>query len=282
MLGCMLPAVAMDNWPAQLRGSTWALLGEVHDNPDHHRLRAAVLRRACADGWRPALVMEQLDLDRQADIERARRERPRDALHLIAQAGASHTWRWSDYEGFVALALQYDLPLIAGNLPRPLAARLVREDYAAVLGGERVLAWGLDKVPAADLQTAQEREIEAGHCGTLPRQLWGGMARAQFARDAGMADQLRRHGASGAVLLAGNGHVRRDLGVPRWLSARELPNTLVVGFVERDAPAEPAGRYDAVVVTARAERADPCEAFNAQPLPRADAPPSGLDPLRMA
>jgi len=267
IIGCASPLDELGAWPTQLHGTTWALLGEMHDNPEHHRLRAAVLQRACGNGWRPAIVMEQFDLDRQVDIELARSERPHDAQHLIALAGASRGWHWRDYEAFVALALQYDLPLVAGNLPRPLASRLVREDYLEALGSQRVRAWGLNPAPDRDWQAAQEREIEAGHCGTLPKRLWSGMARAQFARDAAMADQLRRHGTNGAVLLAGNGHVRRDLGVPRWLAPPDLARTLVVGFVERDSGVEPAGRYDALVVTARAERGDPCEAFKAHPQP---------------
>ena len=64
-------------WENQLRGDTIALLGEVHDNAGHHRMRLDALRRAFDAGWRPALVMEQFDREWQADIERARRERPR-------------------------------------------------------------------------------------------------------------------------------------------------------------------------------------------------------------
>jgi uncharacterized iron-regulated protein len=80
----------------------------------------------------------------------------------------------------------------------------------------------------------------------------------QLARDAVMADLLREHGARGAVLLAGNGHVRRDLGVPRWLA--DPDRVFAVGYLEEgDEP--PPGAFDAVVVTARVERPDPCEAF---------------------
>ena len=75
------------------------------------RLRLGVLRRAFAAGWRPAIAMEQFDRERQADMDRARRERPGDAQHLIDLAVAGGTraaaagtgtstvrssrWRWS-------------------------------------------------------------------------------------------------------------------------------------------------------------------------------------------
>ncbi|MFI4932869.1 MAG: ChaN family lipoprotein [Burkholderiales bacterium] len=269
--GCVqsTTTAAQRDWTARLSGSSLVLLGEVHDNPLHHRLRAAVLRQALEDGWRPAVVMEQFDLDRQADIDRARAERPDDAQHVITQAGGAAGWHWSDYQAFVALALQYQLPLLAGNLPRNTANRLARDDYTTVLGAERVRTWCLADAPDAAWQAAQEREIDVGHCGALPQRLWPALARGQFARDAAMAHLLSLHVPGGAVLLAGNGHVRRDLGVPRWLQRQGTPATLVVGFIERDTPPPAAGAYDAVVITEPAARDDPCDAFKARPLPGA-------------
>jgi len=255
LAGCAHAPVAA--WEQRLRGDTLALLGEVHDNPEAHRLRAAVLQRACDAGWRPALVMEQFDIDRQADIDRSRRERPGDARHLVAQAaGVRSGWNWALYEPVIALALRHELPLRAGNLPRAQAARLVREGFDAVFDAARVTSLGLDVPADAAWQAAQEREIDAGHCGALPANLWPGMARAQFARDAVMAQLMREHGRDGAVLLAGNGHVRRDIGVPRWLGDVST-RVLSVGFVETTED----GTFDDVVVTPRAPRGDPCATF---------------------
>lgn len=267
--GCAATADSEQPWEVQLRGPTLALLGEVHDNEIQHRLRSAVFARALAAGWRPALLMEQFDLDRQADLDRARSQRAHDAAHLVAAAGG-RGWHWPYYEPVIALALQHALPLVAANVPRAWASRLVRDDYHQVLGAERVRAWGLDRPPDPPWQAAQERAIDAGHCGMLPARLWPGMARGQFARDAAMAYLLRTHGARGAVLWAGDGHVRRDLGVPRWLE-REGTTSLAVGFIERGTPAPAAGVYDAVVWTKAAARPDPCAAFRAAPRPGSDA-----------
>lgn len=258
---CSTPAPQADAWADALRGDTLALLGEVHDNAEHHRLRERALRRALLAGWRPALVMEQFDLEQQDAIERARRERPRDARHLIGAAGAARGWAWDDYAPLVALALEFDLPLWAGNVSRATASRVIRDGYEAALGAERVAAWSLQRAPDAEWQAAQEREIDIGHCGALPKTMWAPMTRAQFARDAALASLLQRHGVRGAVLLAGNGHVRRDIGVPRWLEPAALARVRAVGFVEAGSPEPAAGQYDHVVRTARADRPDPCEAF---------------------
>lgn len=264
--GCASPPGALADWHARLRGNTVALLGEVHDHPALHRRRLADITAAIEAGWRPAVVMEQFDTDRQADLDRARRERPRDAAHLIAQAGASRGWDWPLYEPLVALALQRELPLLAGNLSRSAATRVVREGYAAVFDAGQRERLGLERTLPADLLDGQSREIETGHCNALPASVVPAMARAQFARDAVLAERIGSQAAGGVLLIAGNGHVRRDLGVPRWLASTLAARCLVVGYLETG-PQIPPGAFDAVVLEAPVARPDPCAGFTAPPAP---------------
>ncbi len=266
-------ATASNDWEHRLRGNAVVMLGEVHDNAEQHRLRLELLRRALAAGWRPAIAMEQFDRERQADIDRARRERPGDAQHLIDQAAPAGTragsgWNWEFYRPYVALALQYELPLIAVNLSNAETNRIVKGGYAAVFDEATIARLGLDKPIAAEWQAAQEREIDAGHCRALPQSVWPRMARAQFGRDAIMAEVLRQHGGGGIVLLAGNGHVRRDIGVARWLDGRWQDRVFAVGYLEGDdEPAWPSA-FDAVVLTEPAERPDPCAEFTQRQIGR--------------
>jgi uncharacterized iron-regulated protein len=264
---CATPAPPYP-WEPRLAGDAVVLLGEVHDNAAQHRLRLDLLRRAFAAGWRPAIAMEQFDIGRQADIERARRERPRDAQYLIEQAGTRSAqpgagWNWDFYRPYVALALEHDVPLLAANLSTADARRIVREGWGAAFDAARRAALGLDRPIAADWQRAQEREIDRGHCGALPASQWSRMAQAQFARDAVMAELLRRHDTPGGiVLLAGNGHVRRDIGVPRWLADAGLaPRVFTLGLLEHDDRHPPADAFDATLRTEVATRPDPCAGF---------------------
>ena len=246
-------------WPSRLSGDAVVLLGEVHDNAALHRQRLAVLRRAFDAGWRPAIVMEQFDLDRQCDLDRARRMAGAAPADLVAAAApAKAGWDWQFYEPVLALVIALDLPLYAGNLSRADAGRLVRESPDAVFGPSRATALGLDRPIDPAVQAAQQREIEAGHCGALPASVVPGMARAQLARDAAMAAVLREHADHGVALIAGNGHVRRDIGVPRWLGS--AGPGFSVGFLETGGGLE-ADAFDAVVYAAPAEREDPCAAF---------------------
>jgi uncharacterized iron-regulated protein len=273
LVGCAAPAPPPD-WAARLSGDAIVLFGEIHDNPAQHRLRLQVLQHAIAAGWRPAMAMEQFDVDRQADIDRARRERPHDAQYLIDQAPRRASparqgegWNWELYRPYVELALTYDLPLFAANLSNEQTRRIVRGGLAASFDPERIAALGLDRPVPPDLQRAQEREIDRGHCGALPPTLWPRMALAQFARDAVMADLLRRHGKHGIVLLAGNGHVRQDLGVPRWLDDL-APRLFTIGLLEIDDAQTPGGAFDAALRTEVAERSDPCAGFKPPTLSR--------------
>lgn len=276
LLGACAAPMPPADWESRLRGDAIVLLGEVHDNDAHHLYRLQVLERAIAAGWRPALAMEQFDRERQSDIDRARAERPLDADYLIAQASppparAGAGWNWPAYRPYVELALRHGLPLVAANLSNADTTRIVRNGYAAVFDPAAQAALGLDQPVPADWQAAHERQIDAGHCGALPASVWPRMARAQLARDAVMAQVLRQHGRQGIVLLAGDGHVRRDIGVPRWLTA-EASRLFVVGLLEQGDGAEPTAAFDAVVRTAPASRDDPCVAFKAG---RAASRPAG-------
>ena len=151
--------------------------------------------------------------------------------------------------------------MLAANLSNADTARIVREGYSAVFGEATIAALGLGVPVAADMQSAQEREIDSGHCHALPPSMWPRMARAQFARDAVMAEVLRSGDQGrGVVLLAGNGHVRQDIGVPRWLGAAKN-RVFAVGYLELGDDSTPVTAFDAVERTDAAERADPCAEF---------------------
>ncbi|MFY9514323.1 MAG: ChaN family lipoprotein, partial [Rubrivivax sp.] len=84
---------------------------------------------------------------------------------------------------------------------------------------------------------------------------------AQRCRDAAMALTMQELAASGrrpVVLLAGNGHVRRDWGVAQLLAVLQpQAKLLAVGVVERGDEAP--GAYDRRWLTDPvAGRADPC------------------------
>jgi len=234
------------------------LLGEVHDNADGHRLRLQALARAVRGGWRPVLAMEQFDRERQADLDRAMRTCADADCVIRAATPAKTGWNWAHYRPVLELALREKLPVVAANLSRADAGTVVKQGPAALFDTGELRRLGLLS-PAPDLLTAQRREVAEAHCGALPVSMLGGMAMAQLARDAVMARAIAAAAPRPVALLAGNGHVRRDIGVPRWLQSGSI---LSVGYTED--PAAP-GVYDRDIVVPRATREDPCLAFRTPP-----------------
>ncbi|RPJ26289.1 MAG: hypothetical protein EHM35_14990, partial [Planctomycetaceae bacterium] len=116
----------------QLSRGRFVLLGEKHDNPDHHRLQAWLLRALIAAGRRPAVGFEMFTVDDAPAIARQLAAQPTDANGL---AEAVH-WQgsgwpdWAMYQPIAAAALQARLPVVATNLS-PTTARGLGQSGAA-------------------------------------------------------------------------------------------------------------------------------------------------------
>lgn len=235
-----------------LRSRPIVLLGEVHDNAGQHALRAQALRELLASGARPALLMEQFDRERQGDIDRVMGQIGATADDVIQAAGAQGTgWAWPLYRPFIALALEYRLPLVAANVSRSDAKRVSQEGLAAT---------GFDATVPAAITSYQTPMILASHCGMLNEAQARRMVIAQVARDQFMARLLTEHSARGAVLLAGNGHVRNDVGVQTWLPPAVRQRSVGIGLLENGQPGAEA--YDRVITTAAPPaRPDPCKSM---------------------
>lgn len=237
----------------------FVLLGELHDNPQHHLERAQRVRELIAREPRTVVVVEQL--------ERGQRLSPGDPAPLEERLRAAgfdaKSWRWPLHEPLFAATLAAGAPLQGGNLPREQVRRIVREGDAAwpteLLALRQASAWDESR------QQRLQQEIQDGHCGAMPVAMLPGMVQAQRARDAALAAALletARQGARQVVLIAGNGHVRRDLAVPLYLQAAGVPawQIRVVAYLEPDS-AVPAQAYDAVERAPAPKREDPCAAF---------------------
>jgi uncharacterized iron-regulated protein len=218
-----------------LATARYRLLGEVHDNPAHHEIRARLIRRMAAHGARPAVVFEQFDIEHDAALRAAQADGA-DADRL-AEAGQldRKSWRWPLHEPVVSAALSSRLPIRAGNLSR---AQL-RGDVQA-LSADTAGIWHA-RLHGARWSAAQAATLDAdiveSHCGMLPRTIVPRLALAQRMRDAAMAQALvDAASADGAILIAGNGHVRADVGVPVYLHAPALRDaaarSISIGFVE--------------------------------------------------
>jgi uncharacterized iron-regulated protein len=251
------------------------LLGETHDNPDHHLLQARLVRSLVASGRRPAVALEMLTSDLQDAVDAARTRTPREPEAL------ADVWRqggWPDldlYRPVLAAALEPNLPIVAANLPRAEVRALVKNGIA---GADPALRSRLERGPTLPPEAVEElrAEMKASHCGELPDAMMDPMILAQRARDATMSARLADASSDrGGVLITGKGHAKpRD--VPAWL-AIDAPGTKVVtvAFVEVDPDLETPAEYveefgkgpfpfDYAIFTPATKRDDPCEKLRAR------------------
>ena len=255
--------------------STLVLLGEVHDNPEHHWFRSKILPLIAAP-----VVLEQMSKDQQVAIEKfmkvSRRTRAVDDFKL-STGWLNSGWQKYPFDVLLQSILELGQPIYAGDVPRDAIMKVAKEGEGALPAGERKRL-GLDQPLGQKLDNASLAEIEEAHCGAMPKEAFGGMAYAQRYRDASLADALLKaadkHGS--AILIAGNGHVRTDRGVP-WYVRQRAPGKKVVSvmlievedgkndpeaYVPRDPDGKPATDY--IIFTPRADRADPCEMMKAK------------------
>jgi uncharacterized iron-regulated protein len=262
------------NVVAAITRARYVLLGEKHDNPDHHALQARMIRALTAAGRTQVVAFEMFTPSQAGVLARYLAAHPREAAGIgeAVNWNASGWPAWAMYEPIAQAALDAGLPIVAANLDDERVRSVGRQGVAA-LDAAFVRRHGLDQPLAADVREAMAEEIRDSHCGHAPEDRVGAMIGVQRARDARMAEVLlTASGNDGAVLIAGDGHVRHDYGVPAYVRRIDPgARTVSIGFVEVDPKRTDVESYaerfggrlpfDYVWFTPAVDDEDPCEKF---------------------
>lgn len=259
-----------DELHERLEAAELVLIGEVHDNPHGHRWQARLLETHLRPGDR--VGFEQLGADDAALLASA------EARELLARHELDDALHWADsgwppwplYRPLLAAALASQAVVRGLELERGQARRVMSDGFGAVFSGEELASTGVEDHFDAGVRAVMAQEIRAAHCDALPEAMAAPMVRAQIARDAAMALRLR-HGTPGrSFVIAGNGHVRKDWGMPQFL-ARLHPEAalLSIQIVEifqpeatlSDFPQADPTQSDVVIFVTAQERDDPCAAL---------------------
>jgi uncharacterized iron-regulated protein len=240
------------------------LLGETHDNPEHHRWQLSTLAGLLAE--RPAMVIgfEAFPTRVQPVLDRW------VAGELTAEAFLEQVeWRrvWGyDPELYLPLlhfARQHRIPVVALNVDRAFVGRVGREGWAAIPPAERL---GLgDPAPPAEAYLDRLARSYLDHgprrsgAAPDPASLRGDPAfrrfvDAQLTWDRAIAEALARaRGRPGDPLvvgIVGSEHARQRHGVPQQLADLGIADTAVLLPQDRaeGCAALQAGMADAVFV----------------------------------
>ncbi|MCP1497940.1 putative iron-regulated protein [Pseudomonas migulae] len=195
------------------------IVGEQHDNRDHHELQRWLLQALGEQRPQGSLLLEMLTPDQQQRVDDVRHAStlPADLPDALAwQPG----WDWNLYGPIVRFALIQPHPLLAANLDTVE----VRAFYAQspILSGARS--------NTAAVKAELLAQISESHCGLLPASQMPAMLAVQQQRDRRMAERLLA-APKPALLFAGAYHARKDVGVPIHaldLGAPEAPTVLML------------------------------------------------------
>ncbi len=205
------------------------LLGEQHDNPDHHALELWLLQALEQQRPQGSVLMEMLNPDQQAKVDQARGQ---TIVDLPAALAWQKGWDWSMYGPIVRHALAQPYPLLAANLDR--------SEVMSIYTARPPLDGSASTAPS--VQAPLLEQIRQSHCGLLPEDQLPAMLAVQQQRDRRMAQRLLA-APQPALLFAGAFHVRRDLGVPLHvadLGAEEGSVSVVLAEVGKPVAADTA------------------------------------------
>lgn len=185
------------------------LVGEQHDNPDHHALQLWLSRELAAQRPQGSLLLEMLNPDQQARVEQVQAEvrAGRMPVDTIAALAWQPGWDWGLYGALVQYQLRQPYPLLAANLDRA--------EIMQIYQARPTLQGTASTAPV--VQEKLQADIRESHCGLLPESQIPAMLAVQQQRDRRMAERLLA-APQPAMLLAGAFHVRKDLGVPLHLA----------------------------------------------------------------
>lgn len=181
------------------------LVGEQHDAAEHQRIEQQVITVLAARGLLAAVALEMVDVGvSTAQLKpSSTEEQTRRALKWDDKG-----WPWAAYGPVVMAAVHAGVPVLGANLPREQMPDSMNDRQLDM------------RLPGPALK-AQQQAIRIGHCNLLPESQITPLARIQVAKDITMAGAIHQSALPGkvVVLLAGNGHVDRKLGVPQHLRA---------------------------------------------------------------
>lgn len=210
-------------------------LGEEHDNDAGHRLQLWTLTRLAE--LRPNLVlsMEQFEADVQGQLDLYLQ----DAISEQEFLDTSRPWGNypEHYRPLVELAKTHHYPVIAANIPRPLASRVSRGGVH-VIGGERLSPWLVWVEEPEYLERFAEAmgrdEVDPEDVGL---QRWFA---AQCVKDEKMAESLAEAVAAGGterpliVHICGKFHSDYHLGTVSRLQRRRPGLAIAVVSMKSD------------------------------------------------
>ncbi|MFK7867310.1 MAG: ChaN family lipoprotein [Alphaproteobacteria bacterium] len=245
---------------ADLESASLILIGEIHDNPDHHLVQAQIIEQFASD--QSIIVLEMIAVDQQNKL---------DAFKGNAAAFEDYiAWNqsgWPDYKIYAPIfeAAFLNQAALAGGGMDIAAVRHVAKSGFDGLPDDLAQRFKTI-IPTLDIQAPALLDLQfKAHCSMVPAAQLSGMVAAQYARDMQLAQAiLNAEAADKIFVIAGRGHTGKD-SIPKFIkSMRPDLDMISIALAETDEDQTSLGEsHDHVMITpAPAGRPNPCDAFN--------------------
>lgn len=231
------------------------ILGEVHDNAQHHLRQAELL-----EALHPVAVVWEMITQAQADTLDVTRLKQPD---YVAEHLAWEQSGWPDFALYAPVfAAATGKAQYGALLPRREVSAALEQGIVAYFGAERASRFGLDQPLSPVEQTAREVEQQVNHCNAMPDEMLPLLVDAQRLRDARLAAAADRaladHGGP-VVVITGNGHARLDRGMAVYLT-QARPDVQIRSLGQSE-DGEISGSFDLLLNAPTPDHSDPCLAF---------------------
>ncbi|MCI4662608.1 MAG: ChaN family lipoprotein [Neomegalonema sp.] len=244
------------------------VIGEIHDNPAHHAVQAALVAALDRSVGVSGIVFEMIAENDEAQVNAHRESGAPDAalVSLVDWSG------WPDFSLYAPIfEAAPQARIYGGAIPRQELRSMVRKP--ADIGTLPIAArYGLDQPLSEEEQAAREAgQIEA-HCNAIPPHVAPLLVAMQRLRDAKLADAALRSvddadGNGITVVITGSGHADKSRAAPFMIAtARPSVTVFSLGAAERAAGASKdqgiaSAAFDAIAFAPSVDRPDPCAAL---------------------
>ena len=208
------------------------LLGESHQNAEHHLAQAKILKQIVIRGQSPTVIMEMISAD-QIDALNAYRNGARKDANDLAVVLRWNESGWPNFNLYAPVfeeILKGDLPLRHGAPELGVLHSWRSKNPIDDIGEPYDFLrnkFGSEK--AIKVLSSWKDQIYEAHCGIIDEEDLYNATVQQMRRDKYLAHQIDKallDGAKVVVVIAGSSHTRYDRGIPLYLNGANKSTSL--------------------------------------------------------
>jgi uncharacterized iron-regulated protein len=222
----------------RLQGARIVLVGEFHNNADHHLAQLQVIQALHRAGRKVAIGMEMFRKDSQQDLDQWT-SGEMEERRFIEVFNDNWSFGWKLYRPILAYARDNRIPVVGLNVPREVTLQVAYHGFQSLTPEQRGALEGVVCDVTPEYRNFVKQAYGAHSHGRMKFEQF---CEAQLVWDSVMAlnavDYLKQNDERIMVIVAGSGHTHK-LGIPDQIDKRsDLPYIVVLpetkGIFEKD------------------------------------------------